>query len=444
MGTLLYYSLITGCALLPLYLLYKLWLSKLTFYVFNRGTLMAIYIVSLLFPVLLIGLEHLKRVAGRGVGTIVVDAAPVGIDAGVVATASGVGIVEWCVAIYLIGLLFFAVCEISAWHKMLTVINQGSEVGYIDGYRIIVHEHNELAPFSWYKYIVLSRRDYEEKEECIIRHEYMHLYLKHWIDLVLAEVVAVFTWYNPAGWLMRREIQTIHEYQADDAVLRSGINAREYQLLLIKKTVGIRFPSIANSLDHSNISKRIKMMLRKKSSPMQCWRAIAAVPALTVTALLLGAPVVSNALTKVSDAKVTIFSENVQPAAPVSVADAVAPAEQPVKSIAPDDIDKGPYKTVEKMPVYVGGSEVELMKFLMDNIQYPEAAMKDSIQGRVVVQFVITKTGDVGEVKTIRPISPALDAEATRVVKLLKFTPGEVGGKPVDCFYVLPIAFRLK
>lgn len=95
----------------------------------------------------------------------------------------------------------------------------------------------------------------------------MHLQCRHWIDLIIAESVAVLLWYNPVGWLMRNELQTIHEYEADEAVLSSGINAREYQILLIKKAVGSRFPSIANSLDHSNLSKRIKMMLRKKNFP---------------------------------------------------------------------------------------------------------------------------------------------------------------------------------
>lgn len=440
MGVLFYCSLITGCVLLPLYLLYKLWLSKLTLYNFNRIVLMSIYIIGLVFPLVLFGIDCMKRV--DAIGVLSLDSDVTTISHGVVVADTGVGIVEWLVAFYLLGLLVVGIREIVAWHRMLTVINQGSEVDSVDGYRIIVHDNRNLAPFSWYKYIVLSRDDYEEKEVCVIRHEYMHLYSRHWIDLVVAEMVAVFTWYNPVGWLMRREIQTVHEYQADDAVLRSGINAREYQLLLIKKTVGIRFPSIANSLDHSNISKRIKMMLRKKSSPMQRWRAIAAVPALTVTALLLGAPVVSNALTKVSNAKVTIFSENVQSESYTSAVTTPAP-EQLAKASRADDEVKGVVKAAEKMPEYEGG-EKALLNFLGENIRYPESALKDSIQGRVIVQFVISKSGNVSDVNVMRKVNPALDEEASRVVKLLKFTPGEVDGKPVDCFYTLPVEFRLK
>ncbi len=441
MGVLLYYSLITGCALLPLYLLYKLWLSKLTFYAFNRGAVVSIYIISLAFPLLLVGLERMRSITAAS-GSVTLDADMSGLNAVPVLGGAGAGPVEWAVGLYLVGLLFFAVRELAAWHRMLSVINQGTEAGTVDGYKIIVHDNNELAPFSWYRYIVLSRRDYDANEECIIRHEYMHLYLRHWIDLVLAEAVAVFTWYNPVGWLMRREIQTVHEYQADDAVLRSGINAREYQLLLIKKTVGVRFPSIANSLDHSNISKRIKMMLRKKSTPMQRWRAIAAVPALAVTALLLGAPAVSNALTKVSDAKITVFSENVQTASPVSAVN--APSEQPSSPAAADDKTKGAVTAAEKMPQYIGGNDAAMMNFLAENLRYPESAIKDSIQGRVVVRFIVAKTGDVSDVEILRKVDPAIDQEAERVVKLLKFTPGEVGGKPVDCFYTLPVTFRLK
>ena len=102
------------------------------------------------------------------------------------------------------------------------------------------------------------------------------------------------------------------------------------------------------------------------------------------------------------------------------------------------------FRAVEQMPQFPGG-EAELMKYISKNIKYPTMAMENNIQGRVVVQFVVTKTGDIGEVKVIRSKDPDLDKEAVRVVKSLpKFIPGKMNGQAVNVWYTLPITFKLQ
>ena len=102
------------------------------------------------------------------------------------------------------------------------------------------------------------------------------------------------------------------------------------------------------------------------------------------------------------------------------------------------------FTAVEQMPQFPGG-EAELMKYLSKNIKYPTMAMENNIQGRVVVQFVVTKTGSIGEVKVVRSVDRDLDREAIRVCKSLpKFTPGKMDGQAVNVWYTLPVNFKLQ
>ena len=102
------------------------------------------------------------------------------------------------------------------------------------------------------------------------------------------------------------------------------------------------------------------------------------------------------------------------------------------------------FTAVEQMPQFPGG-DAELMKFLSKNIKYPTMAMENNIQGRVVVQFVVTKTGAIGEVKVVRSVNRDLDREAIRVCKSLpRFTPGKMNGQAVNVWYTLPVNFKLQ
>lgn len=102
------------------------------------------------------------------------------------------------------------------------------------------------------------------------------------------------------------------------------------------------------------------------------------------------------------------------------------------------------FTAVEQMPQFPGG-DAALMKFLSSNINYPQVAMENGVQGRVIVQFVVTKNGSVGEVKVIRSVDRDLDKEAIRLCKSLpKFIPGKMNGQAVNVWYTLPITFKLQ
>ncbi|MDE6488185.1 MAG: energy transducer TonB, partial [Paramuribaculum sp.] len=105
--------------------------------------------------------------------------------------------------------------------------------------------------------------------------------------------------------------------------------------------------------------------------------------------------------------------------------------------------DNKVFTSVEQMPVYPGG-ESALLAEVSKNIRYPSVAQENGIEGKVVVQFVVTKNGSIGEVKVVRGKDPDLDKEAKRVIKTLKkFTPGKMNGNAVNVWYTLPITFKL-
>ena len=439
MGALLVYSIIVGVTLIPIYLIVRLLMSGLTCWRFNRGLILFGYLIALAMP-FVIGWIHSIDFGDGAVLDI-----EVGLPSVMAVVADGevdavYPVKWWCagvMALYFTGLLFFLLRELFIWSRMHSVISRSSHVTMPDGNVLCIHSDESIAPFSWYRYIVMSQKDYDEGGTTVIMHESMHIKARHWLDLLLAEAVALLVWYNPAGWLMRNELQAVHEYEADNGVVTGGANVRDYQLLLIQKAVGSRFPSIANSLDHSNLSKRIKMMLRKKSSPVQRWRAIAAVPALALTAVVFFNPGVAEALESLSTAKVTNYVAIMQeePAAAAVAEPEQSPLALPSQSGEGDDA----YTAVETMPRYEGGGAA-LMKFIASNLKW----IPGGKNGRLIMQFVVKKDGTVGDVKVLRSLSPEQDAEAERVVRMLKFTPGMMQGKPVDVWYTLPVSFRSK
>jgi protein TonB len=118
--------------------------------------------------------------------------------------------------------------------------------------------------------------------------------------------------------------------------------------------------------------------------------------------------------------------------------------EQPVQEEIEEVAEPEPFVVVEEMPMFPGG-DVELLKYISENIVYPERAKENNVQGRVFVQFAVTSTGTIGEVRILRGVDPELDAEAARVVKTLPaFRPGRQGGKAVPVWYQVPISFQLR
>ena len=201
------------------------------------------------------------------------------------------------------GLIFFACRNLYSLSRLLLLIKSGKRERLEGGVRLIVLER-EVAPFSWMRYIVISRKDLEEDGREILIHEMAHIQNRHSIDLLVADICIFFQWFNPGIWLLKQELQNIHEYEADETVINEGIDAKDYQLLLIKKAVGTRLYSMANSFNHSKLKKRITMMLKEKSNPWARLKYLYVLPLAAIAVTAFARPEISEKADEISAVKV--------------------------------------------------------------------------------------------------------------------------------------------
>ncbi|MBO4772463.1 MAG: TonB family protein, partial [Bacteroidales bacterium] len=353
------------------------------------------------------------------------------------------------------------------------------------------------------KYIFMNNADYNENSREILVHEMAHISYRHSIDLIFIDLACCAQWFNPAVWLFRRELCAVHEFQADSVVLASGFNAKKYQTLLIKKAAGRNWNSVANSLNHSNLKKRITMMSIQKKSASAAFKALlpVAVAALCAVTFADCNPQKESMLNPVADHNwahtFSTDSDNSTPAIRVRDANGqettlsnalganavyILDGERvenfdnvPSESIASIQVYKGAaaskwtsdpdagvmmittkkaeaasmddelFYVVEEMPEFPGG-DLALRKYLAENVRYPQEAKDNNEQGSAYVKFTVDKTGKVTEPTIVKGTgSDALDEEAIRVVSTIPdFTPGRQRGQNVAVSLTVPIRFQLE
>ncbi len=267
------YELKAAVLLAVFYMFYRLLLSRDTFHRFNRVTLLVISLLSLVLPLCVITVHRTVEIPvwllpmhGSRTETVVEEAVN---EAGGWETAA--------VSLYIAGVMAVLAYTGFAVADVLRIILRGRRIPQEDGTVIVVTDR-DTAPFSWMKYIVFCESDFRAGHEAILRHEKAHVRMRHSWDLLFTDIVTAFQWFNPAVWMLRADLRALHEFEADDFVLRSGADAREYQYLLIRKAVGASGNSITNSFSHSTLKNRITMMLRKRSSSWGALKALYLVP----------------------------------------------------------------------------------------------------------------------------------------------------------------------
>ena len=455
MGIFLVYILKSAACLAVFYLFYKLLMSRDTFHRFNRFALLGLLVLSSVLPLVevsvnepvgvqetMLTLEQLLLLADVEEGQETVVAQP--------ATALWVRV---ALLVYLAGIVFFAVRNLWSLGRLGALLRRGRlerVSDYLPGrgehVRMVVHDR-DIAPFSWMRCIVISRKDLAESGREILIHELAHIRNRHSWDLLLADLCIFVQWFNPAAWLLKQELQTIHEYEADDTVLREGVDAKNYQMLLIKKAVGTRLYSMANSFNHSSLKKRITMMLKEKSSPWARMKYLYVLPLAALAVTAFARPEVSAVADEISSAKVNDLvasvKTNLAETASVAVKDTLTPGAVNVPQEVKDELKGTPvFEVVEQMPEFPDGGMAGLMDYFQKNMRYPAEAKEAGKQGRVTVQFVVNKDGSISGARVLRGVDPLLDAEAIRLVNAMpKWKPGMQQGKPVAVKYTVPVRF---
>ena len=457
------YDLKVAVLLAVFYMFYRLLLARETFHRVNRIVLLLTAVASFVLPLCVITMHEtvtVEAVPTIQVGDMMMNAAPIAEPA----TPC------WQILLpilFIIGMVATLGNTLWSLFKIVSLISKSEKYPQDDGTIICVTGNADIAPFSWMLYIVMNRSDYEEHNETILAHERGHIRLHHSWDLLLVDTLTAFQWFNPAIWMLRSDLRAIHEYEADGEVLSQGINARQYQYLLITKAASIGGYSLANGISHSTLKNRINMMLHKKSNPTRLLKLIALIPivavalavnAETVTDYVYGEPETLqpvkkgkvNATIKTGmNSAITVVAANAEQDAEQAdnntnkVNDIVKDKEGDDPDLQKNDSDKA-YDLVEEMPQYPGGVG-KLMEYVSMNVRYPKEAESKSIQGRVIITFVIEKDGSIEDAEVVKSVDPALDAEALRVVKAMpKWTPGKQEGKPIRVKYTMPITFALQ
>ena len=315
MGVFFIYILKSSVCLVLFYLFFRLLLSKETFHRFNRMALLGVLFFSLLIPCIEVTTRHQVEVqqAVLSIEQLLLmaelEATPANV--GAVQETSAISWVQIVLLVYWAGILFLACRNIYSLICLFRLVHSGKHEKLEKGVTLVVH-NQEIVPFSWMKYIVISRKDLEENGREILIHEMAHIHHRHSVDLLVADICIFFQWFNPGAWLLKQELQNIHEYEADETVINEGVNAKEYQLLLIKKAVGTRLYSMANSFNHSKLKKRITMMLKEKSNPWARLKYLYVLPLAAIAVTAFARPEISEKVEEISAVKVNDLAEIVE------------------------------------------------------------------------------------------------------------------------------------
>jgi TonB family protein len=251
--------------------------------------------------------------------------------------------------------------------------------------------------------------------------------------------------------MLRSDLRAIHEYEADGAVLSQGINARQYQYLLITKAASIGGYSLANGISHSTLKNRINMMLHTKSPSQRYFKLLALLP-IVAMALAVNAETVTDYVYDEPQKQVpvkkgvktgTIKMGNQEIKVVKAEEKKAETAETPTAVGSFEPTKEKAFDVVEEMPRYPGGAS-KLFEYLARSVKYPAAAEKAGVQGRVIATFVVETDGSISDINVVKSVSPELDAEAVRVIQgMPNWEPGKQNGKEVRVKYTIPISFAL-
>ncbi|MBR0177034.1 MAG: M56 family metallopeptidase [Bacteroidales bacterium] len=514
-----------GAAIAVLWLAYRLLFINSNRLRFNRLFLLAAMLFSLVLPLLglWVGTEapqvvSLKQnlLGGTMLGEIVVTpggqtALP---EAEIVANAAvrpQISVWQVLAVIYLIGVGVAALLFLFKLGKLVALVIRSPKEKR-EGYTA-VFTGREQGSFSFFRYAFFPN---ENVAPDIIRHELSHIGHRHSWDILFVEVLMVLQWFNPFIYLYKKELQSLHEYQADRDVVATGADKKNYMMLILQQCTAADFSGMSNNFSLILTKKRIKMITKNEKAKGLWWRLLATLPVLAI--LLIANTKVTAQEQSAEKKPITVemgsFEIYDDDGFPIQLKDTVIYNEdgsyvkcvtsdsdvldpntgEPLKmmTITTHKIDGTPadymnlhweingnvarytaenfsistdesllilleslstlgdkpendsiYQIVDEMPQYPGG-EAAMMKFVANNVKYPQEAKDKEIQGRVFVSFVIEKDGSVNEVKVQRSIGGGCDEEAVRVIKgMPKWKPGKQEGKPVRVSYMMPINFKL-
>ena len=291
----LIYDLKVAALIAVFYFCYRLLMERETMHRLNRIVLLSSIVLSLVLPLCVITLHKTIEVEQ----VPVVDTAELVVaDLEATSVEDSTNLLQPYIifAVFIIGFVCRLIYIANSYRHLRRMIKDSEQHSLEDGVTLAVVDL-PVAPFSWMHTIVLSRIDYEERNPSILVHERGHILQRHSWDIVFVEALTALQWFNPVVWLLRRDLRTVHEYEADAAVLSSGSDVSQYIQLLMRKAMGTKACILANGINNSTIKKRINMMLLNKSSRYNSLKLLALLPIIGVS-LALNAETVTDVVYK--------------------------------------------------------------------------------------------------------------------------------------------------
>lgn len=296
------------------YLFYRLLLDRETFHRLNRAVLLLSVLAAFILPLCEITLY--KTVVAEWLPSDQ-DTMPMELQPN--APESGVySILTWLFVCYIIGVaakLIHTTVNIFRIHRLISHCEHHMQS---DGTDIAVSP-NDVPPFSWWNTIVFSRRDYDLHDSALLTHERAHINGYHSVDILLMEMVIALQWFNPAAWLIGRELRNVHEYEADASVLGSGIDTHHYLSLLMERANASHAFALANSISQKGLKSRFLMMARHRSKPLRLFKVLYVLPVVGITLALNARTIVEMQYVQPRTIKGTAETLDHQPVAGVQV-----------------------------------------------------------------------------------------------------------------------------
>lgn len=384
------YIIRSGLMLSLFSLFFILVMKRTTFFRFNRIMLMAGSFICLLLP--LFDVSFMPETVVSGMPHLEIP------NPSALRDMSGDSR-EWnwmsvLSVIYFVGLMTVAVFFIMSIFRTLAVCRKGDIVRR-DGVTITV-TNDPMASFSFFRNIVISREDYGQNP-IVLQHEMMNVKCHHSVDVVLFSIITALHWFNPLVWMARKELKEVQEYEADEAALKQGIDATQYQLLLVKKAVGAERFQMANGFNHTRLKNRIGMIQARKTAGTAKLAYLVCLP------LLLS---------------VLCFCSKSSP--------------EPVS-----------FRTLDETPTFNGEGPYAFSLWVNEQLSLSEVAEISEVNGRVTASFTVDKRGKVVNPKIVRGLSDGVDREVLRILSSSpEWAPARYNGKAVTCTFTFPIIFN--
>lgn len=418
MTTILLYIVRGGFYLGLFYAFFLLVMRRTKLFRLNRTLLLVGSYLCLLLPAIRIRTVDVN-VAVTGITMIAAGAEPIG------QTLPPVSLYwKFLMGIYCSGaIVTFILYLANAW-KMGKLIRRGQSIEQ-DGCQLILLEES-IPSFSWGRMVVMCRKDFQDNS-AIYTHELVHVQSRHSLDLLLFIPIHCLSWWNPLTWITRKELQLLHEYEADEGVLELGIDATSYQLLLVQKAAGERCFSLANEFQHAELKNRIEMMLKSGTSKWLSWSYLTLIP------LMAGAVFFCNPAKAIATAPKQAYDTTYEQ----------APLQKQEADTNPTFVR---YRHFVRLPSFNGGEIEEFTRWVNARITNNDLVVQGDTQGNALVQFTVDTDGTVRDVTLVSSLREDLDIAAIQAVSSSpKWEPAiNTEGIPVPVSFAISVSFQKK